>query len=177
VVAGDGGVVRRPLNFEVMVAVFGDPRLFIGADGHISEAWPNKILGMAQLPAPLPLSWDRTKEVRRFRCHRYLVGHFERALAAIHDDETACGTVNDFGGCYAFRMVRGSRLVPSAHSWGAAIDLDVLDNPQGRAPVVHPTVIEAFEAEGFLWGGNFKGKRRDGMHFEFSDIERLRVRG
>lgn len=93
--------------------------------------------------------------VARFRCHRLLVSAFEGSLAAAHAVSEAWQTVNDFGGCYAFRANRRNRARLSTHCWGAAIDLDVCDNPQGREPRVHPAVIRAFEDRGFIWGGRF----------------------
>jgi len=142
-------------------------------DGTISSSWEREILAWAWLPAPLPLSWDLDKSVSRFRCHKMLVRHFEEALARIHSDKAAWRTVGDFGGCFNWRTVRGSRDTLSSHAWAISIDLDVCDNPQGKKPKVHPWVVGSFEMYGFLWGGTFKGARVDAMHMEFADLTQL----
>jgi len=163
----------RILTGEEVVGAFGDPMPLLLEDGHVADFWPRRILGTAYLPAALPLSWDRSRMVRRFSCHRLLVKRFEGAFARIHAAPGAWDTVNDFGGCYAWRAVRGAKAVLSRHAWGIAVDMDVLDNPMRGEPHVHPAVVEAFAAEGFYWGGNFSLRRRDPMHFEFADLTLL----
>jgi hypothetical protein len=61
--------------------------------------------------------------------------------------------------------------VLSEHSYGTALDLNVARN--GRSLAVgkaeldkHPKFVEAMERNGFKWGGRWKGKSRDPMHFE-----------
>lgn len=49
------------------------------------------------------------------------------------------------------RQVEPLRL--SRHSWEIAIDLDVLDNPDGPARQMHAGVLAAFESAGFERGG------------------------
>ena len=78
------------------------------------------------------------------------------------------GTIGDWGGCYAYRTVRGAPRSPSRHSWGIAIDMDVGDNPMGSAGRVDPRMIDLMADGGFFWGGYFKGARRDPMHWEFA---------
>lgn len=166
-------ISRVPLGFDQLVAAFGDPRPFVREDGSVAPQWEKKILAVARLPAPLPLSWDRGRMVATFRCHRRLVPAFERALSRVHDDPAAWASIGDFGGCYAFRANRRNPRRLSAHAWGAAIDLDVADNQQGVEPHMHPAVVLAFEEVGFVWGGRFLGLSRDGMHFEFGDLGAL----
>jgi hypothetical protein len=162
--------VVRTLTFDELVAALGDPRPYMTEDGQISREWELDILGIAHFPAPLPLSWDRTKLVTKFRCHKRLIPLFETALGMIHTRPDVWATIDDFGGCYNWRTVRGSKRVLSAHAFGAAIDLDVRDNPMGRRKgrsMVDPYVVECSEAQGFFWGGRFGGERFDPQHFEF----------
>ena len=71
-----------------------------------------------------------------------------------------------FGGCFAFRPQRtGTRL--SAHSWGIAIDLNTATNTQGSVGNMDAGLVEIFRAAGFEWGGEWSGKVRDPMHFQF----------
>ena len=72
----------------------------------------------------------------------------------------------NFGGCFAFRPQRnGSKL--SAHCWGIAIDLNPESNPQGSAGNMDAGLIETFRHAGLEWGGEWQGKTRDPMHFQF----------
>jgi hypothetical protein len=78
------------------------------------------------------------------------------------------------GGTLCWRRIAGTRRL-SAHSFGAAIDL----NPElpywrtERHPetipaqrlAFPPEIVDAFEAEGFIWGG--KWASFDLMHFEY----------
>jgi hypothetical protein len=165
---------RLTFTTDEMRRIFGNPMPHVNEDGSVDGLWETLTLAMVRLPAPLPLSWNRDVTVRQFRSHRLLVPNFTRALNAIYHEKEAWTTIDDFGGCYAWRVNRRSRTELSKHAWGAAIDLDVCDNPQGRTPRCHPFVVEAFEREGFIWGGRFSGRARDGMHFEFADERRLR---
>ena len=74
---------------------------------------------------------------------------------------------SDFGGCFNIRNITGSNNW-SNHSWACAIDLwperngfDAL-NPGFTSDSI---VVQAFDKQGFLWGGRYVG-RKDNMHFE-----------
>lgn len=161
-----------PLTDAQVIAAFGDPAPHVGIDGVPRASWEISILQPLALPAPLPLSWSPTVRVRIMRVHRRLVGAFQRALAAVHADRAAWESIDDFGGVYQWRRMKGSRRL-SRHSWAIAIDLDVADNGDGAAGEMYPGVIAAFEAEGFEWGGRWSRRERDPMHFEFVDLARL----
>ncbi|SRR6266849_1708045 len=73
--------------------------------------------------------------------------------------------VSNYGGCYNNRSIRGSTNI-SNHAFGAAIDIDPENNLLGSKTANLPLmVIEAFKREGWLYGGDYKG-RRDPMHME-----------
>jgi hypothetical protein len=80
------------------------------------------------------------------------------------------GLVNpsDYGGCFAPRLIPG---VPgesiSHHAFGAAIDLNVSQNPQGQPPHQDPRLVRIFARAGLTWGGRWLVP--DGMHFEALD--------
>lgn len=78
--------------------------------------------------------------------------------------------VNDDWG-YACRKIRGSCCSWSNHAWGLAIDLNATTNPMTSDGKVHTDmpawVVEAGRKWGFSWGGDYVGKRKDPMHFEF----------
>lgn len=73
--------------------------------------------------------------------------------------------LSNYSGSYNYRNVRGASSL-SCHSFGAAIDIDAdhnrLGSTHGRMP---QPVIDAFKAQGFFWGGDFKS-RKDFMHFQ-----------
>jgi hypothetical protein len=96
------------------------------------------------------------------------------ALGRVEKRLTGDAVVNPFvtalGGTYNPRNIAGTDR-PSAHTYGIAIDL----NPslshywrwekggwQNRVPA---SVVHAFEAEGFIWGGRWF--HFDTMHFEY----------
>ncbi len=95
-------------------------------------------------------------------------------------------------GAYNFRHQRHDPARPlSRHSWGIAVDIDAEDNSgrqfaAGKSPApwsaawleVWPrglsrAFVEAFEAEGFVWGGRWLGFV-DPMHFEIGAPSDLR---
>jgi len=91
----------------------------------------------------------------------------EKRLAGVAEAQPF---VSRLGGTYNPRKIAGTDR-QSAHAWGIAIDL----NPalshywrwskrgwQNRIP---QSVVDAFEAEGFIWGGRWY--HFDTMHFEY----------
>jgi D-alanyl-D-alanine carboxypeptidase len=70
------------------------------------------------------------------------------------------------GGCWnprAARAIAGGTL--SIHSWGAAVDINVKNNPLGATPHQDPRLVAIMAAHGFAWGGRFL--RPDGGHFQW----------
>ena len=79
-------------------------------------------------------------------------------------------------GGFAAREVKGTER-PSAHSWGIAVDVAVdsadywrwrepgQERPERYRNRVPLEIVEAFEREGFIWGGRWY--RYDTMHFEY----------
>jgi hypothetical protein len=70
-----------------------------------------------------------------------------------------------YGGCYNDRSIRGSKNI-SNHAFAAAIDIDPAHNTLGsKKAKSNPIIVTAFKNQGWLWGGDYSG-RRDPMHFE-----------
>lgn len=153
-------------------AAFGDPAHYMLPDGSVDGAWQTAILGTVYLPAPLPLSWDRSHTVSRLQVHRRLVPVFTAVFKEMHENAAAWASIGDIGGAYAWRPQRGYKQL-SRHCWAICVDLDVADNPLGGIPKrsMHPDVISTFQRHGFEWGGLWR--RPDPMHFEFVDLARL----
>lgn len=110
---------------------------------------------------------DRVPVLGEFRCHRLVMPLVRGAI----EDLVSRGLgrlVNpaDFGGCYYPRFIasdEGSGI--SHHSWGIAIDINVSEGLPGRQPTIDRRIVDAFERQGFIWGGRFLIP--DGTHFEF----------
>jgi hypothetical protein len=122
-----------------------------------------------------------------FRCHRLVEPAMRRALAAA--DEAGGGYVITRAASYVFRHQRHDPHRPlSRHSWGIAVDINPVQNaarqfPAGRTPALWSEAwldqwprglprafVEAFEAEGFVWGGRWRGFV-DPMHMEYTARE------
>lgn len=82
--------------------------------------------------------------------------------------------LKDIGGTWHWRTIKRSKRL-SAHAFGIAIDLNVELSDYWRwtyrgKPMVWKNrvpqeIVDAFEAEGFIWGGRWK--HYDTMHFEY----------
>jgi hypothetical protein len=119
------------------------------------------------------------RERVRARFFGHPVELHRRAAAALARVEERLRTVRDpaatafwekLGGSLNERVIAGTTRT-SAHAWGIALDL----NPAlshywrwergGWKNRVPQSIVDAFEAEGFIWGGRWY--HFDTMHFEF----------
>jgi hypothetical protein len=154
-----------------VVAEFGDPTKYILRDGNVGAGWESAILTRVELPGPIRYIGHPTQLVTDVRCHERIANPMRLAFKSLYD-AGLWGLLEDFGGCYCWRQQRMAPTSRSRHSWGIAIDLNVASNPFLSAPNMPRPVINAFEANGFVWGGNFV-RRPDGMHFEYVDLDGL----
>ncbi len=154
-----------PHGLNEIIASFGDIREYVGADGQLEARWQTDFLELVSLPFPMRLSWDPSRAITQMTCHRRMARVSSSAFGCIQERGIQ-GRITTFGGCFAFRPQRtGSKL--SAHSWGIAIDVNPESNPQGSAGQIDAELIEIFRQAGFEWGGDWQGKTRDPMHFQF----------
>jgi len=139
-------------------------------DGILDPAWFLDNIRVFALPFPMVLSWQPTKTILRFQAHKFAGDKIIAALTDILDkyslDYLRQGKLDRWGGCFNFRLIRGGHEL-SMHSWGTAVDI----NPDiGRLGNAHDAVdypgfiIEAFEKQGFVWGGVWQ--RPDAQHFQ-----------
>ena len=127
-----------------------------------------------QLPYPMRLAWDKKTSVTKIRCHKLIA---EKLKLVFQDILTHYGLtkiqelgIDLFGGCFAFRKMRGGNDY-SRHSWAIAIDLDPARKglktswvkAQFSKPEYKP-MIDIFYKHGFINLG--KEKNYDAMHFE-----------
>ncbi len=118
--------------------------------------------------------------------HELIAEDFKKVCAAIENDAY---NISSFGGMN-WRVSKGNANVLSAHSWGVAFDINPGQNPFCRpnpsptcirvpqaaltVPVttcpqpcqydIPESIVAAFEANGFVWGGKWKSAK-DYMHF------------
>lgn len=145
-------------------AYYGDPR---GKDGGASAAWERS--NLVTVKCPWVLRYDG-KPVSGIRIHRKCADSLARVLDDIWQ---RCGRsqaeidrigMSTYGGSYNFRNKRGASSL-SMHAYGCAVDFDPARNALGNhKPAMDRRVIEAFEREGWEWGGHWS--RPDGMHFQ-----------
>jgi len=154
-----------PHGIDEIVRVFGNIQEYIGPDGRLAPRWQADFLATLNLPFPLRLAWDSSRTITRMTCHRLMTSAFASAFGSIQQRGLQT-LVTGFGGCFAFRPQRsGSKL--SSHCWGIAIDLNPESNAQGSTGNMSAELIDIFRSAGFEWGGDWQGKVRDPMHFQF----------
>lgn len=162
-----------PLQKDVD-SFYGNPR---GQSGKPSRSWEAENLVM--VTAPYQLYYDK-KPVRGIRVHRKCAEAFRRVFERIwvaagrEQSVVDAWGASTFAGGYVYRNKRGGGTL-SMHAYGCAIDLDPARNAMGDntpnfgAPGPY-AVVKAFEAEGAVWGGRWKGRGCDGMHFQFARV-------
>jgi LysM repeat protein len=157
--------LQPPHGLPAVLAEFGDIYARLREDGTLDPRWETEQLARAPLPFPIPLSWDMSKQVRNVYCHRKLVPILPAVFADI-GRRGLTGKVRSFGGCFNFRAKRsGSKL--STHAWGIAIDLNPETNGMGQDGDMPPGIVAAIKSAGFFWGGDWPGRNKDPMHFQF----------
>src|SRR5512143_2439018 len=143
---------------ESLIAFYGDPR---------KSSFTNNLV-LVKPPWQMTYEGRPIKGVQIHRkCAASLKEVFDDIWNAVGENpkKLPSGAVK-FSGSYNFRPVRGSSRL-SCHAFGAAIDLDAEENPmnsRGDVGTMSDIVIDAFKAQGWYWGGDFK-KRKDPMHF------------
>ena len=157
--------VVPPNGLDEIRTTFGDIFAYVTADHTLDPRWRSEFLDRITLPFPMTLSWNRSQSVTAILCHRLV----ESAFASVFDRIQSSGLqskITSFGGCFSFRPQRtGTKL--STHAWGIAIDLNPETNEQGTAGNMDPRLIATFREAGFKWGGDWQGRSRDPMHFQF----------
>lgn len=128
------------------------------------------------LPYPMRISWDLPKTVTRMRVHKLAA---ERFKAVFNDLLKHYGLaeiqrlgIDLFGGCFAYRKMRGGSEW-SRHSWGIAIDLDPVRNQLRESKTTarfarpeYAAMLGVFAQHGFIsYGVAFD---YDWMHFELA---------
>ncbi|MHB8873744.1 MAG: M15 family metallopeptidase [Myxococcaceae bacterium] len=115
---------------------------------------------------------------QRVMVHRKVLGAFEKVASrlgeAVGQDPSLTPFLKGVGGTFNWRKISDTQR-QSAHSYGVSIDLNVARShywewQRPKQPLVWKNrfpqaIVDAFEAEGFIWGGRWD--HYDTMHFEF----------
>ncbi|HPY40651.1 MAG TPA: M15 family metallopeptidase [Thiolinea sp.] len=126
------------------------------------------------LPYPMRISWDLPKTVTRMRVHKLAAERFKAVFNDLLEHyglaEIQRLGIDLFGGCFAYRKMRGGSEW-SRHSWGIAIDLDPVRNQlretKKTARFARPEykpMLDIFAKHGFINYG--VAMDYDWMHFE-----------
>ncbi len=126
------------------------------------------------LPYPMFLNWEIKTVIHSFQCHKLihdrLLKVFQDILCHYGLDEIKRLQLDDYGGCFNYRVMRGGTSL-SRHSWGIAIDLDpdrnLLRETKKTARFArseYKAMIDIFYDNGFLSYG--VESDYDWMHFE-----------
>lgn len=140
-----------------------------------ASAKPNYLVTI-DLPYPMRLAWDVHTSITRITCNRKIADKF---LAVFKDLLAHYGLqkiqalgIDLYGGCFNYRLMRGSRTRLSMHSWATAIDLDparnTLRETSKTARFARPEykpMIDIFYKHGFVGLG--PERNFDWMHFQY----------
>lgn len=130
---------------------------------------------LVTIDLPYTMYYDK-QPVRKMRCHKKVATAFLNVFNDLlkHYGEQKLNEleITDYGGCFNYRLMRGSTTKLSAHSWGTAIDLDpnrnMLKETSATARFARPeykAMIDIFEKHGFASLGRLKNY--DWMHFQY----------
>jgi hypothetical protein len=147
---------------SLMLSVFGHPRYPVTSYGTDCRPVTNPKL-MKQIV---------TDNVGPFRVtgHKLAVADLKLIFAAIKAEKPMEYATLGTAGMLCCRLVRGSKVSISNHSWGTAIDLTVnrvLDERgDNKTQTALAAIAPIFNRHGWFWGATFKTE--DAMHFEVS---------
>jgi hypothetical protein len=159
----------RPHGLIEIAKTFGDINKNIrqSKDGvlTLNPAFKRQHIVRIGLPYKLKPAWDHNKNISSIRCHILVADRFQAAFNEISNRQLP---ICSFGGCFNFRQKRNGASL-STHAWGIAIDLNPETNRYGTSGDMAPEIVEIFQNFGFIWGGDWKGKMCDPMHFQYCD--------
>lgn len=145
---------------------YGNIYRYIRSDGTLNPDWEREHMTLCILPFTMRLSWEPSIEIARIRCHRLILDPLIEIFDLIHEHDLA-SELQFFGGCFAYRTKRLTHKL-SLHAWGIALDFNPATNQQGTKGSMNPNIVAIFKSYGAVWGGDWEGKSRDPMHFQFA---------
>lgn len=156
---------------------------FYGANLKISKGvagpdpnWEKVNLVSVLLPWKAVAAWDQSITIKSLRVHTKTAESLACVLGKIWCDfgksqkAIEVAGMHLIGGGYNWRQMRGKARL-SMHAYGCAVDFDPARNGLGDpTPEMDLRVVEAFKAEGWVWGGDWSPQSRDGMHFQAATV-------
>ena len=158
--------LQIPNGYTEVITAYGDPQF----DGHtVSPKWESaNMIVIRNIPCG----------IGKLYVHKNIAAPLMNALGAC--ERLQDGYIIERIGCFAPRFQRGSTSAVSLHTFGIAVDINPernmlvfpceLNDPRRTDPRysnIPRAWIDAFEAEGWFWGGRFK-HRFDPMHLQFA---------
>lgn len=159
------GEFSPPYELDEIMLTFGDIFDYINNDGTIKSKWEIDQMSLVHLPFTIPLASYPSIEVDKIYCHKKLNSTFAKVFQTIEQNRLS-PYVRSFAGCFMFRNKYNDPQL-STHSWGIAIDLNPETNLPGTRGDMHPGIVEIFQSFGFEWGGNWKRREKNPMHFQW----------
>jgi hypothetical protein len=150
-----GDAVLPPVLLKALFGEFG-ARTLKGEPGSIEvdPAWRRTHLLTTRIPL-----------LGRVTCHRGIVPQLRGAMTELRSAGLG-RLIRTFNGCFVPRFIsRDPTAMLSHHTWGVAIDMNLVGNYYGDMPHQHPQLVATMARWGFLWGGVFVVP--DGNHFEY----------
>ena len=156
---------------------YGNPKFQTSAGGviRVDPVWAENNLVFIRPPYKMEWSWGGKCE--KIRVHKKVAKSLLEILSAISNEYTEAELrsfqLNECGGAFHPRPIRGSMKTMSIHSWGAAIDLAPEINGLGvpwnpKRGMMPEKVIKLFEAHG--WTSGARWARGDAMHFQYARV-------
>ena len=124
-----------------------------GRDVEIDPAWVDENIVTAQVPI-----------LGSVRCHRAMIEPLSTALGQL-EAEGLSHVIDpgSFAGCWYSRRIQAG-LPLSKHTWGLAVDVNVIGNPRGTYETQDPRFTQLMRDQGFAWGGDWL--YADPAHYE-----------
>lgn len=143
-----------------------------------AKATGNKNFVTLTLPYPMVIAWDVPKKVTKVTVHKKVHDSLLRVLTNVLNHyglaELQRLRLDYYGGCFAYRAVRGG-TTPSTHSWAIALDFDPINNQlnwgKDKATFARPEYNkwwEFWEAEGWVSLG--RERNYDWMHVQAAKL-------
>jgi hypothetical protein len=128
---------------------YGDPR---------ENGWEQKWINNWNIQAEFP--WF---PIAHIQIHK----HFQTLLSKAFNELQVTDLykeITTFDGCFEIRTLKGSNIVLSTHSWGAALDLNASTNHYGSNGTWSEKFIDIMQKNDICCGQKWSG-RKDPMHF------------
>lgn len=158
-------ILKRPVGYSQIVAMFGDPSTYRLRDGTLSPMWEDHHIVRVDLPKPMPYVGGGV--VTRLAVHTIIAENVAALMVALAARDDLWSMLCPYGGGFEPRLKRGSSKV-SLHTFGIALDFNPEEYPLGSDKRMPQEIINLFAGFGWMNGADFH-RRHDPMHFQFAE--------